>query len=501
MYPIDFFYKAVRTCPDSPAVEEGEAVLSYAELHREVQALAAALQELDPAPLSRVGICASNHLEHLIAWLAILAAGKCWVPLFKGNAPEELVRAIDFVEASLVIADDSMVETVAQGRARIVPVGERAGGTADLRRRHAGSGPQRHFPSLAETQAIKFTGGTTGTPKGVMQSFRTWNTNIVTTMNAYSLRAGERYLTAAPITHGTSTYILPTLYVGGTVILTDRPRPRQVLEFLETGGITTLFVPPTVIYMMLEELGDRPANTPALRNLVYGAAPMQPDAIERAQAAFGAVLASTYGQTEAPQIATYIGPEDLARPEKRASVGRATLLTSVEVMDERGGILPPGEEGEVVIRGDLVMTGYWRQPEKTAETIRDGWLHTGDIGCFDEEGFLFLKGRLKDVVITGGFNVYPADVEPVLVEHPDVSDAAIYGMPDAKWGEAVHAAVQLREGASVTEEELIAFAKQRLGSVKAPKRVVFRTHLPRSAYGKLQKQVLIEQALEEERDK
>lgn len=163
-------------------------------------------------------------------------------------------------------------------------------------------------------------------------------------------------------------------------------------------------------------------------------------------------------------------------------------------MNVDGEVLPPGQAGEVVIRGDLVMTGYWRQPEKTAETLREGWLHTGDIGVFDEDGFLYLKGRLNDVVITGGFNVYPSDIEPILREHPAIREAALFGVPNYKWGEAVHVAVELHAGATVTAQEIIDYAKKRVGPVKAPKAVAFYDQLPRNAYGKLQRQILVADA-------
>lgn len=491
MYPIDAFYRSVLNNRDAIAVEDGDHTLTYQALHDEVQALAVVLQDIDPDPGSRVAICAGNHLEHVVSWLAVLAAGKAWVPLFPGHGTDELLRIIDFVDATIVLTDPEHLHRLNAATARVVPMDNSASGTQGLRRRHAGAQPVRHTPDLSETTAIKFTGGTTGVPKGVMQTHRGWNTNLITTIRAYAMDHTERYLAAAPITHGTSTYLLPTLAVGGTVVLTNRPKPAEMLSLLREKRITTVFVAPTMIVMLLDVLNGSAAHTDSLRNLVYGAAPMQPDMIEQAQRAFGSVLASTYGQTEAPQIATWIGPDDLARPELRASVGRSTLLTRVEVMQADGQLCPPGQEGEVVIRGDLVMKGYWKQPKKTAETLIDGWLHTGDVGVIDAQGYLFLKGRLRDVVISGGFNVYPADVEAVLVEFPDVIDAAIYGIPDAKWGEAVHAAVVMRAGASLDVEALQAFVKERIGSVKTPKQIVVRDSLPRNAYGKLQKQILI----------
>jgi acyl-CoA synthetase (AMP-forming)/AMP-acid ligase II len=397
---------------------------------------------------------------------------------------------------SLIVVDEESRHLVEGSGARIVLAAAKGSETlAGLMAEHAGSAPAFHPLPLDATQAIKFTGGTTGAPKGVMQPYRAWNATIVTQILAWQMRTGDRYLAAAPITHGTSTYVLPTLGTGGTLVLLDRPRPEETLRHIRENRIATTFVPPTVIYMMMQLPEARQASYDDLRNLVYGSAPMRSEAIAEAQSIFGPRIASTYGQTEAPQIATMISVEDMLRPEKRASVGRETILSKVAIMDPDGNLLPAGGYGEIVIRGDLLMTGYWSQPEKTAETIIDGWLHTGDLGSFDEEGFLFIKGRAKDLIITGGFNVYPVDVEPVIATHAAVADCAVFGVPDDKWGEAVHAAVELREGASADPAEIVAFVREHLGPVKTPKSVTVYERLPRNAYGKLQKQALIEDHL------
>ncbi|MBU3258707.1 AMP-binding protein [Roseovarius sp. PS-C2] len=502
MYPIHFFDRAARLWPDHIAVERGDEALSYKALHDRVQALATGLQTLDPAFGSRVGICCYNSVDHLISWLAVLAAGKVWVPLQPMNAKAELVRAVEFTGASIVIAQPETVDKLAGAETRFL-MSDPAGGpetTIALCEKHMGQAPESADMPLSATQAIKFTGGTTGLPKGVMQPYRAWNTNIAIQISAWSLAEGQRYLAAAPITHGTSTYILPTLATGGTLVLLDRPRPEQTLDFLQNAGITTTFVPPTVLYMLMELENVRESDYADLRNLIYGAGPMRPDAIERAQGIFGPCLASTYGQTEAPQIATMISAQELQNPAKRASVGRETFLTQVEIMDDEGRILPVGETGEIVIRGDLLMTGYWDQPEVTAKTLVDGWLHTGDLGLKDEDGYVFIRGRAKEMIITGGFNVYPADVETVMGEHPDIIDCAVYGVPDDKWGESVHAAVQVRDAQSVTPAEIIAFIRERLGPVKTPKSVRFVESLPRNAIGKLQKTQLAEQHMAQSAD-
>lgn len=223
---------------------------------------------------------------------------------------------------------------------------------------------------------------------------------------------------------------------------------------------------------------------------------MPTEKITKAQAFFGPVIATTYGQTEAPQIAARLGPDDLAQPANLASVGRASWLTDIAILSPEGAQLPPLEIGHVAIRGDLVMTGYWKLPEKTAETIRDGWLLTGDAGYLDERGFLFLKERLRDVIITGGFNVYPIDVENALSSHPAVHEAAVFGVKDDKWGEAVTAAIEFKSGRAATEDELKAFVRDKLGPVHTPKNIRILRTLPRSPVGKVLKNVLKAEAVD-----
>ena len=223
--------------------------------------------------------------------------------------------------------------------------------------------------------------------------------------------------------------------------------------------------------------------------------------IREAQRAFGPVIGSNYGQTEAPQVITWHSPADMMRDDLVASVGHASFLTRVAILDGDGKVLPAGEDGEVAVSGDLLMTGYLDMPEATAETLRDGWLRTGDIGALDAHGYLFLKDRVRDVIITGGFNVYPSDVEAALVRHPAVQQCVVFGVPDDKWGEAVTATVVLRPGARAAEAEIIAFAKQAVGSVKAPKRVHFSDTLPISGVGKVMRRIAREAVMAAEGDR
>jgi acyl-CoA synthetase (AMP-forming)/AMP-acid ligase II len=233
------------------------------------------------------------------------------------------------------------------------------------------------------------------------------------------------------------------------------------------------------------EPGMAARKFPKLRHLIYGAAPMPPEKIREAQEVFPHALETLYGQTEASSVCTTMNSTELEQTENNGSVGRATPLMRVEIKDPDGNILSPGEQGEVVVRGGLTMTGYYKNPDATAEAFKDGWLHTGDGGMIDERGYLFLKDRLRDVIISGGFNIYPGDVEGALVRHPDVYECVVFGADDDHWGERVEAAVQLRAGAVASPEEIIAHARKELGSVKAPKNIHLVDDLPRSAVGKV----------------
>jgi acyl-CoA synthetase (AMP-forming)/AMP-acid ligase II len=500
MYPIDFFWRAAQRWPDRIAIDAPEGLTRYGTLAARVAALAAGLLALDPTPQSRVGLCAANSADHIAALLAVLACGKVWVPLNPKSTRPEIRRIVDATEPSILILDEAHADLLDGAPGIRLYTGDDEtpmDGTAlrVLEQAHAGAvAPRLTLPANA-TQAIKFTGGTTGLPKGVMQPYRAWMANIANQIQAWGFDEHERYVVAAPITHGTSTYLLPILAQGGChVIMAGAGAEAVRATFRERGG-TACFMPPTLVYMLMALPGASRADFPQLRRLIYGGAPMPPEKIRQVREFFGPVLGTTYGQTEAPQILTVMRPEDFDDERHWAAVGRATWFSEVAVMAPDGRLLPPGEVGEVVARGDLLMSGYWRLPDKTAETVIDGWLHTGDRGLIDEQGYLFLKDRLKDMVITGGFNVYPVDVENALGQHPAVHECAVFGLPDDKWGETVQAAVQLRPGAQAQEAELIAFVRERLGPVQTPKRIHFHASLPRSPVGKVLKNAVRELAL------
>ncbi|CAM3645849.1 class I adenylate-forming enzyme family protein [Polynucleobacter brandtiae] len=496
MHPIDFFFRAAKRSPERIALESPSEQLSYQVLAQRVQALACALQAIDPEPQSRVAIGAGNTLEHVTALLAVLAAGKVWVPLNVRSTPSEIARITATIEPSIVITDGKGAELIGPGLftwLRLDPGFESDHCIASLSLRYAGQVPSINAVDEEGIQAIKFTGGTTGVPKGVMQPYRAWMAGIINQINGWQITQEDCYVVTAPVTHGTSTYLLPLLAQGGKLLFLDKTDPSSVIQaFRELGG-TMSFMPPTLIYMVMAYPGVSKADFPRLRNLIYGGAPMPAEKVDQIRAFFGEVLGTNYGQTEAPQVATIMPPSGFADPRNRGSVGLCTWLSDLAIMSPAGTILPENTIGEVVIRGHLVMKGYWRLPEKTAETLIDGWLHTGDVGLIDERGYLFLKDRIRDVIITGGFNIYPTDVENILSQHPAVYECAVFGMPDEKWGEAVHAAIQLRPEMTCEPAELIAFVKEALGSVHAPKVIHFFDKLPVSSVGKVLKTAIREQ--------
>ncbi len=291
------------------------------------------------------------------------------------------------------------------------------------------------------------------------------------------------------MTHAAGPLALASMALGGTVIVLPRFEPRAVIEAIERHRVTYMFLPPTAIYMLLAEPGIHETDLSSLEYVSYAGAPMSLDRLKEAIAVLGPVMNASFGQTEAPMCVTAMPPHEhlnaageLAHP---GSCGRANLLSVVEIMAEDGSILGPGERGEIVVRGPLVMAGYYKDPEATAEVSRHGWHHTGDIGVRDEDGWFYVVDRKKDMIISGGFNIYPAEVEQALLADPNVQDCAVIGVPDDKWGEMVVGIVEAKAGRKVDADALLVEARAALGPVKAPKFIEIVAALPRSNAGKV----------------
>ena len=345
-----------------------------------------------------------------------------------------------------------------------------------------------------------YTSGTTGMPKGAMLTHRNL---IAMTMNFYAdicpgFGANEVILHAAPLSHGSGLYALPNIgKAAPNVILESKSfDPELAFKTIEKFRVTNMFAAPTMIKLMVDSPAVDKYDHGSLKALNYGGAPMLVEDMKEAIAKLGRCLVQLFGQAESPMTITYLSHKDHVQEgtpkqmERLASAGIPRTDVEVKIFDPDDKELPPGEMGEIVTRSDLVMNGYWRNPEATADTIRNGWLHTGDMGYMDESGYLFIMDRSKDMIISGGENIYPREIEEVLVQHPAVREVAIIGVPDPKWGEAIKAVVSFVEGKSATEDELIAFCKDNIASYKKPKSIDFLDELPKNNYGKILKREL-----------
>jgi acyl-CoA synthetase (AMP-forming)/AMP-acid ligase II len=303
-------------------------------------------------------------------------------------------------------------------------------------------------------------------------------------------------LVVAPLTHAAGPVALATLQIGATQIILPRFDPKMVFESIEQNRVTHMYLPPTALYGLLGYEGREKYDVSSLRIFVLVGSPVSPDKLRQAVEVFGPCMCQAYGQVESPMITTWLPPEDVAaaaagdRPERLASCGKPSYSVRVEVMDDDGNILPVGETGEIVVRGALVSHSYFELPEATAEVRKFNWHHTGDVGLFNADGYLTIVDRKKDMVVTGGFNVFTTEVEGAVMELDSVRECAVIGIPHDHWGEAVHAIV-VADG--IGEAEIIAHAKARLGGVKAPKSVAFVDSIPRTAAGKMDKKALRQQ--------
>ena len=378
---------------------------------------------------------------------------------------------------AILVADRADADRLAPTSAHVLVAGETPAWD--------GKRPRRIERDAEDALIIKFSGGSTGDPKPVVQSLRCVNAQADGLRDFFEFRSDDVNLVAAPLTHGASCFVLPMLEVGGRHVLLADTKPEAILEAIATHGVTTMYAPPTLLYSLIDHPGTPRASLSSLRHVIYSAAPMPPQRIRDCQRVLGPVIETAYGQVEAPQIISAMRAHELMRDENLASAGRPSSVATVRIMNPGGAVLPPGDIGEIVVAGALLMSGYLDRPEETARTLVDGWLHTGDLGTIDDRGYLFIRGRLREVINSGGFKVFPGDVESALARHPAVAECAVFGVADAKWGEAVNAAVVLQPGMTAAEDELIAWVKAELGSVRAPKRIRFVERLERNAAGKV----------------
>jgi acyl-CoA synthetase (AMP-forming)/AMP-acid ligase II len=501
MYLTQPLHNAVRHRAGHPVTVYRDRVRSVAECADRVGRLAAGLRALGVDWGDRVALLGANSDRYHESLLAVAWAGGVVVPLNSRWAADEIGFAIADCAAAVAITDERLLPVVDAVRDRagiravvVMSDGRAPGGAVSFEDLIAGHAPMSDVRRGGDdVLGIFYTGGTTGRSKGAMLS----HDNVFASAwgslaTGHFTTLGGRLLHAAPMFHLAGFAIwIAGLLTGGTHVMVDGFTPEGVLAAIERHAVTDVLLVPT----MIQALADCPDagryDTSSLVRLIYGGSPMPAATLAAARSMFPrAGLVQAYGMTELSPVATLLGPADHDMPRLAASAGRAAPHAEVRIVDPAGNEAAAGVVGEVVVRGDHVMAGYWQRPEETAAALRGGWMHTGDAGYLDEHGFLFVVDRIKDVIITGDENVYCAEVENVLLQHPAVAACAVIGVPDARWGERVHALVVAAGDAGASAEDLRAFCRGRLAGFKIPRSVEFAASLPVSSAGKVLKRQL-----------
>jgi acyl-CoA synthetase (AMP-forming)/AMP-acid ligase II len=504
MLIIDQFDNGARFYPDNPAfidIGPGGTTLTYNEALPITHRIAAAIHANGYDESTHIGILAPNSTIAFLTLLGLFRAGAVWLPINPRNpvpANAELLEAFDgeliFYHSAFEEAAKALVEQT-PGLKEAVCIDNQGSYGTNLEDWWQDA-PEEFERPAAEADglfAIFPTGGTTGKPKGVMVNHLAVDTLFNNFYSHFSYHDDTCHLVVAPMTHTAGVTGCMHFARGGANVLMAVPSPEAICQAIQDYRVTHLFLPPTLLYMLLALPNVRDYDYSSLQHFLIGAAPTSLDKLKEAIGVFGPVMTEAFGQTEAPASITLKAPWDYmdsdgAIDDKRLqSIGRPGVNNTVAILDDDGNEVERGVAGEICIKGDLVTPGYYKNPEATAEVRRSGWHLTGDIGVMDGDGFITIVDRKKDMIITGGFNVFPNEVEQVLNSHPAVLDCAVIGVPDEKWGESVKGVVQLKPETECSEQDLIDLCKRELGSVKAPKSIDFSDDLPRSPTGKVLK--------------
>lgn len=509
---------AARRDPDAPALVFGDRTWSFADLASEVDRAATGLRGLAGSG-DRVAVLSENTPEMVLLSYAVPRAGMILAPLNYRLHPEEWANLLAHAEPVVLVGERALLDRVLPLAHRfpsvrhVVCTDDPSGGEAafaDVLARAAepvagpvaGPAPAPSGPVPAPAPSdpawLLFTSGTTGRPKGATLTHANLLAAVTATTIARPVEPSDVYLFPFPLCHVAGYNVLLFHLHGRPVILLRRFDPGALLDTVPRHRVTNVSLAPTMIAMLLDDPGLGDADLSTLRSVGYGASGIPAEVLRRGLDRLGCDFAQGYGMTELSGNAAFLdgeahrravsGDEHLLR-----AAGRPGPLVSMRVVDETLADVPTGEAGEIVVRGDQVTAGYWNDPEATTEAFAGGWFHTGDLGCFDGEGFLYVLDRVKDVVVTGGENVASREVEDVLHLHPAVRDVAVVGVPDERWGDAVTAVVVPREGVAVTPDELVALCRDHLAGFKKPRHVLFVDELPRNTSGKVLKQRLREE--------
>jgi len=497
-----FLAKRARLSPRLEALVEVERGrrFTYAELDARANRVANALRAQGVRPGDRVALLMMNGVEYLETYFALAKLGAVMVPLNWRLVPDELAFILRDAGAGTLVYDAEFDAPMAALRGLETPLrtfvrtgdGAPPGGALSYEALRSAASPEAPpCPAGADDVLfIMYTSGTTGLPKGAVHTHGTMVAASITINLTSDQRYGDRYLQMLPLFHvGALTPATAAVHRGATLVLMRAFDPKRVFPLIEAERVTTGLAVPAMLNFMLAAGDPRAHDLSSLRWLMSGAAPVPPALIER-YAELGIEIHQVYGLTESCGPACLISPDEALA--KVGSTGPAFFHTDVRVVDEQGADVAPGEVGEVIVSGAHVMKGYWNRPDATAETIREGWLHTGDLATVDKDGFVFIQDRKKDMIITGGENVYPAEIEGVLARHPDVLEVAVIGMPSARWGESAAAMVVPKAGCSPSAAELVTFCDGKLARYKIPRVVELVDEIPRNPTGKVLKRLLRE---------
>ena len=504
MRAVDYFDKGAETNLDRTAIIAADASWSYREMRAATESIASALWAGGLRNQEPAGIYSHNDARVLFCMLGIMRAGAVWVPINYRNATDANVEYMNYVEMTWLFYHSQFRDSVREIKQRVSSLRgvicldcEDEGHPSLYTFMERGVGAEvpdwgDAYGNIDRIAGMVPTGGTTGPAKGVRVTNLALGT--MTEMATHYWRGDVEHpvwLNTAPLSHAAGVLAFVMCSLGATNVIMPKFDPLEVLRNIERYQVTHLYLPPTALYNLLAHPQVRNFDYSSLRGVLLAGSPVAPDKLRSAVEVFGPCICQSYGQTEAPMILTFLDCKTIAaaaagaHPERLASCGKPTLAVRLAIMDEAGRILPAGERGEIVARGSLVCGGYYKMPEATAEIRTHGWHHTGDIGYMDEEGYVYIVDRKKDMIISGGFNVYSAEVEAAVMALPEVYECAVIGVPHDTWGEAVKAFVVLRPDVSLSEAVIISHCKQKLGGVKAPKSVEFCDEIPKTAAGKI----------------
>ncbi|MBI5265184.1 MAG: AMP-binding protein [Bradyrhizobium sp.] len=484
-----------------PALADGNVSWTYRDLGDAIGRFITVYRGLGLTKGNALSVLSSNRAESWAAMCAALIMGMRYTPLHPLAAEDDHAFIVEDAEIDALIVEGSKfaerglaIKRRVASLKHLLSFGEVAGAKDVLAAAKACSPAPLVDESEAEAIAwLAYTGGTTGRSKGVMIPHRAITTMATVICADWDWPSEIRYLAATPISHAAGVTIYPVMLRGGYTRLTQGFDAEIFCRIVAEEKITSTFLVPTLIYGLIDNATVRARyDLSSLDLIVYGAAPMSPDRLKEAMGIFGKIFLQLYGQTEAPQCVSCLRKieHDLARPERLGSCGRPNPLVDVRLFDSEMREVGVGEPGEICVRGTLVMQGYWKRPDATEEALRGGWLHTGDVAVRDEEGYLYIVDRTKDMIISGGFNIYPREVEDALMSHAAVASAGVIGVPDAKWGEAVKAFVVLKAGAKADPAELQVHVKEKRGAPWSPKSIEFVAEIPVTGLGKIDRKVL-----------